>query len=204
MNEKNFHALTTKFSGKANSLPCKIKLSVPFNPEANKDKHPPSLMECNALWDTGATCSVITKGLAKKIGLKPTGKTEVYNPSGVEIRNTYLVNIYLPNRVVLSYVRIVECEKLKGDIDFLIGMDVIGAGDFSVTNVDNRTTLSYRIPSIKTIDYVEVAEAVKKSRVRMHKLREQARLRRPRLPKRVLKKKRKKERQRRKKARKKK
>jgi len=36
-------------------------------------------------------------------------------------------------------------------------LTIIGAGDFSVTNVDNKTILSFRIPSVKEIDYVAEA-----------------------------------------------
>ncbi len=194
MDEKIFRALTTKFNGRANSLLCKIKLSLPYNPVIDKGKTKPDFCDCTAIWDTGASSSVITEKMAKKIGLKPTGKIEVCNAGGVETRNTYLVNIYLPNKVVLSYVKIVDCKKLMGEIDFLIGMDVIGIGDFSVTNVDNKTILSYRIPSIKTIDYVESAEATERQRIAANKIVERAVARKSKLSKNFLRKKRKKER----------
>lgn len=42
-----------------------------------------------------------------------------------------------------------------GDVDMLIGMDVISKGDFAVTNVGGITTFSFRIPSQETIDYVQ-------------------------------------------------
>jgi len=37
-------------------------------------------------------------------------------------------------------------------------MDIIGMGDFSVTNCNGSTKFSYRTPSIEHIDYVEQAE----------------------------------------------
>ncbi len=36
----------------------------------------------------------------------------------------------------------------------LIGMDIIGAGDFAVTNKDGKTVMTYRYPSSKCIDFV--------------------------------------------------
>ena len=33
-------------------------------------------------------------------------------------------------------------------------MDIISLGDFSVTNVDGKTAMSFRFPSIKEVDYV--------------------------------------------------
>ena len=40
-------------------------------------------------------------------------------------------------------------------------MDIIASGDFSVTNLDGKTIFSYRHPSIKHIDYVKEANALK-------------------------------------------
>ncbi len=42
-------------------------------------------------------------------------------------------------------------------------MDVITMGDFSNTNYNGKTAVSFRIPSIKTIDYVQEADEIKKS-----------------------------------------
>lgn len=200
MNNKDFHAFTTKYGGRANVLACKIKLSFPFDLKTNKKPH--QLTECNAIWDTGATSSVVTKAMAKKLNLKPTGKTEVRNTSGKEVKNTYLINIYLPNKVGLSFLRVVECKELVGGFDFLIGMDVIGIGDFAITNVNNKTTLSYRVPSIETIDYVALAESQRVMRAKMSKISKEkiAREKGKKSSKENYRKKRKKERQRKKKS----
>ena len=40
-------------------------------------------------------------------------------------------------------------------IRILIGMDIIKHGDFSITNVNGKTTFSFRTPSVKEIDYVK-------------------------------------------------
>lgn len=200
MNNKDFHAFTTKYSGRANVLACKIKLSLPFDLKINKKPHQPA--ECNAIWDTGATSSVVTKAMARKLNLKPTGKTEVRNTSGKELENTYLINIYLPNKVALSFLRVVECKELVGGFDFLIGMDVIGIGDFAITNVNNETTLSYRVPSIETVDYVELARRQRAMRAKMSRITKEktAREKGKKSSKENYRKKRKKERQRKKKA----
>jgi len=42
-----------------------------------------------------------------------------------------------------------------GDAEALIGMDIIGKGDFAVTNKDGKTTFTFRIPSIECIDFVK-------------------------------------------------
>jgi hypothetical protein len=67
--------------------------------------------------------------------------------------DTYLFNIYLPNGVMFPGVRVAEAQ-LVGDQDVLIGMDIITSGDFSVTNCEGQTCMSFRWPSLKRIDYV--------------------------------------------------
>ena len=41
-------------------------------------------------------------------------------------------------------------------------MDIIKHGDFSITNTNNRTTFSFRTPSIQEIDYVKESKKYKK------------------------------------------
>jgi len=38
--------------------------------------------------------------------------------------------------------------------DAIVGMDIIGLGDFSVTNVAGMTCVSFRTPSCVVVDYV--------------------------------------------------
>lgn len=46
--------------------------------------------------------------------------------------------------------------QMKEFNDFLrANMDIIKHGDFSITNINNKTTFSFRIPSTKEIDYVK-------------------------------------------------
>lgn len=154
-----FHAFTIKYSGRTNVLFTEVALSEPFDLANTPKQAIPSLTKCRAIWDTGATVSAITKDLARKIGLKPFTKVPVSNTSETKDKDAYYVNVQLPNKVMLGFVKVVECETLVGGFEFLVGMDIISAGDFAVTHGDGKTTLSYRIPSIKTVDYVEEANA---------------------------------------------
>ena len=70
-------------------------------------------------------------------------------------RNVYLVNIGLPNGVMIPNIPAVWGE--MAGLDVLIGMDIITLGDFAVTNQNNVTTFSFRIPSLHTIDYSKMA-----------------------------------------------
>lgn len=106
------------------------------------------------LWDTGASKSSITQRIVNDLSLIPIGQSNVSTANGVIPVNTYFVDIGLPNHVIVKDV-LVSCCDLGEDIDILIGMDIIQQGDFSITNVNNKTTFSFRTPSTKEIDYVE-------------------------------------------------
>jgi hypothetical protein len=66
----------------------------------------------------------------------------------------FLVNVRLPNGIAFSGIQVTK-GNLGDDIDVLIGMDIITAGDFAITNADGKTCMSFRIPSLKKIDYAE-------------------------------------------------
>jgi hypothetical protein len=107
----------------------------------------------DAIWDTGATHSVITQAVADACGLSPTGTTLVQHVEGSAQAETYLINIGLPNGVGYSGIRVTKGKPVGGDI--LIGMDVISTGDFSVTNFGGITKFTFRHPSVGHIDFVQ-------------------------------------------------
>lgn len=108
-----------------------------------------------AIWDTGATGSVITKDVAKHLGLVPTGKVQVNTANGVAVQNTYTVDIQLPTGIMILGIIVSEVDGLSGGNNALIGMDVITLGDFSITNHKGNTCMSFRVPSGHEIDYVK-------------------------------------------------
>lgn len=158
-----FAAVTiTANGGRLRDIITDAEVSPPFDPKV--DKNPPSHTKTKALWDTGASSCAITKTLAGKVGLLPTGKVDVHHAAGVTERNVYLLNVALPNGVVIPMVRATECDSTAGSFELIIGMDIITLGDFSITNEGGITKMSYRIPSQKHIDYVEELNRVNKSR----------------------------------------
>src|SRR3989344_2351006 len=93
--------------------------------------------------------------------LQPTGVRETRHAGGKSSNNTYLVNITLPNRVMVPHVRVTEVQLIPDDNvsddkqpQLLIGMDIIGLGDFAVTNANGKTTFSFRVPSVREIDFI--------------------------------------------------
>ena len=149
---QEFQALTLKFNGRTNVLLGTVGMSQAFDPQITQANRPQQV-NVNAIWDTGASCTVITKIVATRIGLISTGKTIVNGVNSEAEANTYFVNVYLPNGVCIYNLKIVEAERLAG-ADILLGMDIIGMGDLSVYNEDGKTVMSYRIPSIGGADFV--------------------------------------------------
>jgi hypothetical protein len=127
-------------------------ISLPSDQATN-----PPILHFNGLWDTGASNCVITTDAVAKLGLKPFALANVTHGGGTELKNVYKINIYLPNQVTIANVNATE-GMVNGKFDFIIGMDIITLGDFSISNFNNETVVSFRIPSQKKIDYVVEAQ----------------------------------------------
>lgn len=143
---------TTAVGGLLRALKNRCGISIAFDPRT-PGPHPPAV-EFDAIWDTGATNSVVTQRVVDACGLLPIGMTKVSSASSEDVAEVFLVNIYLPNRVVLHAVRVTKANLPASDADILIGMDVITTGDFAVTNKNGITKFSFRIPSLADIDFV--------------------------------------------------
>ncbi|MHC4200758.1 MAG: aspartyl protease family protein [Planctomycetota bacterium] len=156
---QHFNAFTTTFRGRANKLLTQLAISAAYDPH-----HPPSppaqTHKVTALWDTGATGSVISPKVVIALGLHPTGAVMVSTAGGDRMMNTYIVNLTLPNSVGVAGVIVTETDAIKG-YDAIVGMDIISRGDFAVTNVGGQTLMSYRYPSIRAVDFVREANEIR-------------------------------------------
>ena len=111
-------------------------------------------IEFRGIWDTGASHTVITQNVVDSLNLKPIGKTKVSTASEHEFETyQYIIDLYLKNDLKIKDV-IVTLGKLTDNFNCLIGMDIITLGDFSITNHEKNTCMSFRIPSLREIDYV--------------------------------------------------
>lgn len=146
---------TLRFTGRAKSLTTPISVGkTPTDPEEYEKQ--PMYHEVSGLWDTGATNSCITADVAAAIGAIPTGKTMVHGAHGAQLTNTYLVDFVLPNKVRIRNVKVTEVVSTVGGFGVIVGMDIISAGDFCITNLNGKTVFSFRIPSMKEIDFTAV------------------------------------------------
>lgn len=145
----NYKSFTIEYNNIARALISPIGITEAFDPQKVPKSKKPVLEKTQAIWDTGATNSVISEKLVQKLNLKPTGQTTTRGVNSSQIVNTYLINVTLPNSVSFTGVRVSE-----GKLDFgiLIGMDIITVGDFAVSN-QGKTVMTFRLPSKGRIDF---------------------------------------------------
>ena len=143
-------AFTLAYSGNSQTLVTDVHIAEAFDVSS-----PPAQVvnQFKAVWDTGATNSVITENVVTQCGLVPTGRADVNTAQGSLTTDTFQVGIFLPNKVAVPSIRV--SKGVLVGIDVLIGMDIIGMGDFAVTNKDGKTVFSFRMPSMERIDFVE-------------------------------------------------
>ena len=164
------HGFTQLYEGLTRVLNSKVGVTGPFLPDSGKPE--PRLVEFDAIWDTGASGSVITTNVVLALRLKPIDRQIVQTANGEREANVYLLNLHLPNRVGVSLVRVTDGDMHGTDV--LIGMDIINLGDFAVTNFKGRTCMSFQCPSARRIDFVKEIRSVnapKKRRGRKRKRR---------------------------------
>lgn len=144
-------AFTLRKDGLTHELmtPCGIGVAK----ESAMPVVPADIKEFKALWDTGATASVISAEVAIKLGLSPISQCVTYHAQGKSLVNVYLVNLVLPNQILIKDVRVTE-GNLNG-FGVLIGMDIINLGDFALTHRDNKTVFSFQIPATHEYDFVK-------------------------------------------------
>ena len=103
------------------------------------------------LWDTGASVSAITRRVVEELGLAPVDYIEMYHAQGKTFANVYTVSFQLADGMTIPPLRVIEC-KLR-EWDMLIGMDVIGHGDFAISNFNGKTMFGFRAPSKADVDF---------------------------------------------------
>ena len=148
-------AFTTKFSQRVGVLATEIGVSEPGADKAQPRKF-------HAIWDTGATNSVISRKVVDALDLKAVSAIRNQTANGEREAGVYIVDLYLPNKVVLAGQSVID--GLLADADVLVGMDVIGKGDFAVTHQGNGTCMTFQLPSSNHIDFVEAINQAKPRR----------------------------------------
>jgi hypothetical protein len=143
--KQSFQAFTVKANGRVDRITTDIAVLPAFDPKSPPTGSP-ARMATKALWDTGATKSVVSTDLVKALGLTPVGVTRVNHAGGVSMTSTYVVNFELPHRVVVAGILATEFPAGANGFGAIVGMDVICHGDLAITNVAGQTWFSFRTP----------------------------------------------------------
>lgn len=141
-------AFTKRYDTIVNVITTQVKISK------NDILESENALQVTAIWDTGATNCAITEKVANELGLIPISKIPVQSASEIKLQNVYIINLSLPNNVLLNNVKVTGMADLS-NADMLIGMDVINCGDFSISNYNGKSVATFRIPSISDTDYVK-------------------------------------------------
>lgn len=125
-------------------LRSKCMVTAPNNEYCEDKKSFEESFFIDAVWDTGATSSSISKGLVDYLGLKPTGiKERISGANGIYESDVYEVDFYLTEDVVFRDVSVSEMPH-DTRLLFLIGLDIILQTDFSVHSTKHLATLKVR------------------------------------------------------------
>lgn len=154
-----------------NVLQSPISIHFPIPDSVNELPNHLKVFKGKAIWDTGATGSVITSKVVTELGLAPITKTICTGVHSQERVNVYMVGMQLPNGVGVKSMMVTETHQLIGQFDVLIGMDIINIGDFAVSNLDNKTTFTFRVPSCERFNFVENSPNLKPIIAVKHQLR---------------------------------
>jgi len=137
------NASTYKFNGLARKIITPIGVSMP-------DGNP---LEIVAVWDTGATSSVITVDVARRLNLCSEGTTVVNGVTGSQSVDTYLVTFTLPNGVSSSSdsgIFTATCTMSK--TSYIVGetstANVVFSNGASCTNIEYT--------GLKKFDYADI------------------------------------------------
>lgn len=101
---------------------------------------------CKAIFDTGATSSMVSSKIADELRLVPTGTVNVTGVHGTEKTNQYIVNLIFQNGFTIPGISVSEAGP-DGGFDLLIGMDIISRGDFFISGSGGRNFFIFRYPS---------------------------------------------------------
>src|SRR4051812_30142169 len=118
-------AFSVTAKGSLRELVTKCGIIAAFPGDAPPVGHAP-YGEFDAVWDTGATSSVISQRVVDHCQLKPISIAEVHTANGSCWSEVFLVNVRLPNGIGFRDVRVTN-QRLLGH-PVLIGMDIICQG----------------------------------------------------------------------------
>jgi predicted aspartyl protease len=155
-------AFTVKYPGISNKLIYEVKVAAAVQSSAGGP--PIGTRKYDALWDTGATNSMISQNVIDNCFLKPISIAKIKTAGGELKRPVFLVSLWFTHMVCFPSQVVPLLDPPMG-LDVVIGMDVMNQGDLAVTNKNGATVFSFRQPSQTLIDFVKKIKQSKYSNV---------------------------------------
>ncbi|MDR1016213.1 MAG: retroviral-like aspartic protease family protein [Coriobacteriales bacterium] len=142
-------SFTVRFPGLARQiLVGGITVGAAYEQEPEADA---TFVELTALWDTGATNTVISHDVVKRLGLFSIGTVPTIHAGGIGRAHKYMVSLILPKGIEFPALKVTDAPLIG--FDMLIGMDIITQGDFSLSEQNGTTCFSFRVPSLAEMDF---------------------------------------------------
>jgi hypothetical protein len=103
----------------------------------------PTPVRAIGMIDTGASVSLVRKGLLGPLGLHPVGVSRINTPGATSVAcDQYEVRCVLPNNVVFE-IPVLEAPLYSQHIQCLIGRDVLAQAVLIYIGYSNQFTLSF-------------------------------------------------------------
>ena len=150
------HSFTHHVQNRLRVIRTPVCVSLPFDPITLNPHQHPRAANFHAIWDTGATATVISEAVVLACALKPVGMVRAQTTAGTVNCEVYVVNLTIDHKVAFPWVHVTK-GYLGPDTGVLIGMDLITLGDFALTNRDGQTCFSFRYPAHDWIDFTQDA-----------------------------------------------
>ena len=98
----------------------------------------------HGIFDTGASRSAISERVAERLALRKVNAITVHTAAGTVQQDCHVVNIVvMPNEIVFPAHQVTSAKLHSCDI--LIGMDIIGLGDFIISRRHGFLVVEFRL-----------------------------------------------------------
>jgi hypothetical protein len=103
-------------------------------------------IDVRAMWDTGSIGTCISSRLAEILNLKTVDSWQLKSIHDSKPANVYILDLTLPDNIIIQNILATEVAT-GGEFDCIIGMNIIRLGDFSITNDNGKSIMSFRLPA---------------------------------------------------------
>jgi len=125
--------LTIMHQGLAKKIICNAKIT---SIDSGKS------VKVTAMWDTGATRSLINDSIVKKLQLKEINIAKIKHVAGTETYPVYSAALEIQGGMKIKEHRFVSFPNIH-TFDMIIGMDIITLGKFCIENKNNNSFFSF-------------------------------------------------------------